>query len=186
MEPALVSALLAPPAPARPVVIRPADVGGRAAWWVMVRDGALRVVADDAAVPVGAAIPPEARAAAIAGRVPATAVVVGPSAVWLHCGGLAPEPLDLARRNGTRRLASESTRVGAVRVTTPTRTAIDVAAMLPHEVAVTMLVDLARAGVDLGAVARSLELRPRVVGRPRARITLAAARERLAAEVHAP
>jgi hypothetical protein len=66
--------------------------------------------------------------------------------------------------------------VAGVRVATPLRTAVDVALHLPPADAGPVLAALAAAGVDLAAAARSLELRLRAVGRPRARATLAAAR----------
>lgn len=167
-------------------MVRPSDVGGRAAWQVLVRGGALRAVVDDAAVPVGVAVTAEVRGAALAPRVPAGAVVTGPSAVWVHCGGALPEPLDLVRRTGTLRLASDCTWLGGVRVTAVGRTVVDVATRLPHEQALGLVLELARGGADLAAAARFLERRNRVVGRPAARAVLAAARERLAAAAAGP
>ncbi|MCL1870760.1 MAG: hypothetical protein FWF90_10150 [Promicromonosporaceae bacterium] len=191
MEPVVVSALLPAHPPPRPSVVRPADVGGRAAWQVLVRDGALRVLADDVALAAGREPTPAARAAAIAPRVPPRAVVAGPTAVWVHAGGPGPGALHLAYRSGTHRpdspgaasvwsgtgLGTDSGVVGGVRVTTPERTAVDVARRLPRERALPLLARLAGSGADLAAASRLLEKRVRVVGRPQARETLAAARD---------
>ncbi|QAY62740.1 hypothetical protein ET495_05120 [Xylanimonas allomyrinae] len=178
MEPVLVSELLAPHGP--PPVYRPVDVGGPAAWFDLLRRGALRAVTDEVSVPALRRVTPQVRARAIASRVPAGHVVCDASAVWVHCGGRPPARLDVARRAGTRRLASDSAEIGGVLVTTPVRTAVDVAARLETEQAVELLLALAAAGTDLAAVGRRLEGRARVVGRPAARVALDAAR-RLAA-----
>ncbi|ACZ30699.1 hypothetical protein Xcel_1676 [Xylanimonas cellulosilytica DSM 15894] len=193
MEPAVVSALLAPPR-APSLVVRPADVGGRVAWDLLVRDGALRVLDGDAAVPVHAPVTPETRAAALRPRVPARTVVTGPSAAWVHCGGPPPDRLVLAHRTGTHRpevwtfatvwsgpgLVSDSVRLAGVRVTTPERTAVEVALRLPPARSLRLVLDLQSAGADLAAASRALERRTRAPGRPQAREVLAAARDRVA------
>jgi hypothetical protein len=187
------SALLRP-ADAGRSLVRPADVGGPAAWQALVRDGVLVRVRGDVAAPSWLALSAEVRALTLAPAVPARAVVAGASAAWVHCGVADGEVLHLAYVPGTHRpppwsgarvwsapgVVGESRRVGGVRVTTPVRTAVDVALHLPPDDAVPVLVALSRAGVDLAAAARALELRLRAVGRPRARTTLAAARRALA------
>jgi hypothetical protein len=188
MEPAVVSALLAPPRE-RPAIVRPPDVGGRIAWDLLVRDGALRVVVDDAAVPARTPVTPQTRAAVLGPRVPARAVVTGPTAAWVYCGGAVPERLHLAHRSGTHRpevwafatvwsgpgLVADSVRLGGVLVTTLERTALELALRLPPEHALGLLRRLQTAGADLAATRRALERRTRVPGRPRARLVLAEA-----------
>ncbi len=168
------------------MLVRPPDVGGRVAWDVLVRDGVLRVVADDAAVSARTPVTASTRAAALAPRVPAHAVLTGPTAVWVYCGGRMPELLYVAHRPGTHRpdvwaftavwsfpgLVADSVLLGGVPVTTPERTAVELALRLAPDVAVPLLADLRAAGTDLAAAARSLERRTRVPGRPRARLVL--------------
>lgn len=192
--PLLLSALLRPVVAGR-TLVRPADVGGPAAWQALVRDGVLVRVRGDVAAPSWVPPTPELRARALAPAVPARAVVAGATAAWVHCGFADGEVLHLAYVPGTHRphawsgarvrsapgIVGDSRPVGGVPVATPVRTAVDVALHLPPDDAVPVLVALARAGVDLEAAARSLELRLRAVGRPRARTTLAAARRALAA-----
>lgn len=161
-----------------------------------------------AAVPAGTRIAPVHRAHTVAtltgGAVPRRAVVAGVSAAWVHTGlydGVpAPHlPMDagpeFAHDAGAHRpdvpagavlrcavsLHRDTTYLGAVPVTSPVRTAADVACRLPFEHAVAVLVALAAgsrdtAPVDPDAVERVLESRRRVVGRPAARRALAAAR----------
>ncbi|WP_159796884.1 hypothetical protein [Puerhibacterium puerhi] len=186
---------LLPPAPAaRGGLVRPGDVGGPAAWQALVHDGVLVRVRGDAAAPSGTPVTPEVRARALA--VPARAVVAGPTAAWVHCGVADGEVLHLAYVPGTHRppawsgvrawsapgIAGDCLPLGGVRVETPVRAAVDVALHLPDGEAVALLLALARAGVDLDAAGRALELRLRVVGRPRARAVLGAARRALAAD----
>ena len=209
MEPAVVvSALLPPPAPvapppptpaatlpaARPAsppatgpVVRAQDVGGPLAWQVLVRDGVLTALTDDAAVPSGTPVSAWTRAAALADRVPPRAVAVLTTAWWVYCGGtlgdgsLGDGGLELAYRSSVFRLGAESHDVAGLRVTTPERTALDLASRLPRREAITAAVALARAGADLGAALALLESRSRSVGRPAAREVLRAARDRVAA-----
>ncbi|MFP3712341.1 hypothetical protein [Puerhibacterium sp. TATVAM-FAB25] len=188
------SALLRPAA-ARRTLVRPADVGGPAAWQALVRDGVLVRVRHDVAAPSWLPLTPEVRALALAPAVPARAVVTGVTAAWVHCGAADGEALHLAYVPGTHRppawsgarvwsapgIVGDCRPVAGVRVATPVRTAVDVALHLPPDDAVPVLVALAHAGVDLTAAARALELRLRAVGRPRARTTLAAAHRALTA-----
>ncbi|GAB4085826.1 hypothetical protein GCM10028784_24560 [Myceligenerans cantabricum] len=166
---------------------------------------------DTAAVAAGTRVTPTHRALAVAtragGALPARAVVAGASAAWVYTGlraGVAAPRLDdgagsleLAHDAGVHRpagpvgavvrcspgLPRDTVRLGGVPVTTPGRTAADVACRLPFEHAVPVLLALAAGSrdlgpVDLGRVARALEVRRRVVGRPAARRALAAARGR--------
>jgi hypothetical protein len=200
MEPAVavsLSELLTRPRPTRTASapVRPSDVGGRAAWDVLVRDGVLAALVDDAAAPADAPVTPATRAAALGARVPPRTVVAGATAAWVHCGGPPPRRLDLAYRSGTHRpelwegatiwsasgLLADSVVLAGVRVTTLERTAVDVALRLPAERALPLVLHLVHTGADLEGAGRALERRTRAVGRPKARRVLAAARERLAA-----
>lgn len=201
MEPAVVrpapplSALLDGPPRPRPVLVRPEQVGGTPAWRDLVHAGALRVVRDDAAVPARVPLTPDVRAAALAARVPAHAVLAGRTAAWVHTGVPRPrsgDPVELAFGSGRHRpevwagvrvwqgpgLVADSVLLGGVRVTTPVRTVVDVALREPPAQAVAIVLALARAGADLDAAGRQLERRVRVVGRPRARGVLAECRAR--------
>ncbi len=170
-------------------MVLPEHVGGRAAWDTLVRDGALRVVRGHAAVRPGVAVDAVLRASVLA-PVPRGAVVAGRTAAWVHAGEPAGGTLDLAYATGRHRpevwggarvwqeplLTSDVVELAGVRVTTPLRTAVDLALREEHDravQAVRTLVDVC--GVDLHAAGRALELRARVVGRPRARRVLAAA-----------
>lgn len=184
--------------PGAPHVVRPPDVGGRAAWSVLVRDGALEVVREDAAVPAGSPTTPRLRAALLRGQVPPAATVAGRTAAWVHVGPPAPDGghLDLAYRARGHRpavwgrglvwqaplLRADVVELGGVRVTAPVRTAVDVALHVrDHDDALRRVLALVRAGgVDLDEADRQLERRVRAVGRPRARDVLGAARSALA------
>jgi hypothetical protein len=188
------SALLRPVVTGR-TLVRAADVGGPAAWQALVREGVLVRVRGGVAAPSWLPVTPAVRALALAPAVPARSVVAGATAAWVHCGVADGGVLHLAYVPGTHRpsawsgarvwsapgIVGDCRAVGGVRVATPVRAAVDVALHLPPDDAVPVLVALARAGVDLTAAARSLELRLRAVGRPRARTTLAAAHRVLAA-----
>jgi hypothetical protein len=182
------------PAPAeRPVVVTPADVGGRAAWAELVRDGALLVLRGEAAVRQAVAVTPAVRAGAL-GDLPGGAVVAGRTAAWIHAAVPDGGRLDLTYPAGRHRpevwgsvrvwqgplLHEDTHRVGGLPVTSPLRTVVDIALREPHRDAVAVVVALAEAcGVELEAARRALERRTRAVGRPAARLVLAAAQERL-------
>lgn len=195
-------------APGRPsgTLVHPADVGGRAAWDVLVRDGALEAVRDDAAVVAGTVVTPLLRAALLAGALPAGAVAAGRTAAWVHAGRAAgpraADPLDVAYAAGGHRpelwgaglvwqaplLRGDVVELGGVRVTAPLRTVVDVAVHVPAEEDAARL---ARAVADscrlaLPDAAALLERRARVVGRPRARRVLARAAALRAAPVALP
>ncbi|MFD6134032.1 hypothetical protein [Isoptericola sp. NPDC056618] len=186
--------LAAPGRPSGPLV-RPADVGGRAAWDVLVRDGSLEAVRDDAAVVAGTTVTPVLRAVLLAGSLPAGAVAAGRTAAWVHAGGRAgtrsAEHLDVAYAAGGHRpelwgaglvwqapmLRGDVVELAGVRVTAPLRTVVDVAVHVPgEEDAARLARDVADScGLALPDAAALLERRARVVGRPRARRVLARA-----------
>jgi len=172
-------------APIVPRIVRAKHVGGRLAWQVLLRDGVLSALTDDAAVLAGSPVSAQTRAAALSGRVPPRAVVVGATALWVYCGGPLDTDLNLAYRSAVFRLGAESHDVAGVRVTTPERTALDLAARLPRSAAIAAAVALARSGADLGGALGLLESRSRCVGRPAAREVLRAARDQVAAQAQA-
>ncbi len=184
----LTEILDARPAP-RPTVVRPEHVGGEVAWDALVREGALRVVRGRAAVRPDVAVGASLRARVL-GPVPRGAVVAGRTAAWVYAGVPDGGTLDLAYASGRHRpevwagarvwqaplLTSDVVELAGVRVTTPLRTVVDLALREEADRAVATvrtLVDVC--GVDLDAAGRALELRARVVGRPRARRVLAGA-----------
>lgn len=161
------------------------------------------------AVAAGVRMTPTHRALALValagGVLPARAVLAGAAAAWVHTGirdGVPapclpagagfPEVAHDARVRrpdvpaGTRMhcspgLARDTDDLGGVPVTSPARTAADVACRLPFVHAVPLLEAYAAgstdvAPVDLKRVERALEARSRVVGRPAARRALAAVR----------
>ena len=108
--------LLRPPLPASDVVV-PAHVGGRVAFGVLVRDGALRDVGahQHARAAVRANVPDDAHRRAdvllraggalvcsTGAPLPAGVVVVLETAAWLHAGGTLPPAIQVTRRSGTR------------------------------------------------------------------------------------
>lgn len=133
--------------------MRRADLG-EVAWQVLVRDGHVVPLHDDVGLPAGVPATPALRAAALAGRVASREAVARASAVWVHLGGPPP-----ARVHAVA-VAAASPRdvvvLGGVRVTTPRRTALDVLALEPPDVARAMLARLAGAGLDLGQVQTDL------------------------------
>ncbi|PFG43297.1 hypothetical protein ATJ88_1982 [Isoptericola jiangsuensis] len=157
-----------------PVLVRPSDVGGTVAWQVLVRDGVLEVLRGDVACVSATRIDPALRAGTLRGAVPTGAVVTGRTAAWVHTGAGRPDSLDLACHPGGRRpsrprgarlwqaplLAPDVRVVAGVRLTTPDRTAVELA--LHDDGSTELLVALAAAGTDLDAVRRAVVLRPRV------------------------
>lgn len=159
------------------------------------------------AVAAGSRVTPAHRAVATViragGGLPRRAVLAGVSAAWIHTGlfdgALAPRlpavcPLELAHDTAVHRpdapphavvrcsprLSRDTILLAQVPVTSPARTAADIACRLPARHAVPVLTALAAGSadvppVDLDAVSRGLEARSRVVGRPAARRALAMA-----------
>lgn len=150
-------------APAR--VVRRADLGD-IAWQVLLRDGDLVLLRDDAALPAGVPTTPALRAAALAPLVPARCAVARAAAVWLHLGGRPPDRVHVVAPSRVRvpdpapgRSASAADLpdrdvllVGGVRVTTPRRTAVDLLSHDPPDLALALVARLAGAGLDLAQV----------------------------------
>ena len=170
-----------------PVVVRPQAIGGRIVWESLVTTGVLRQVYDDGAVASDTAITVEVRVQAAAHLVTGNAVIAGLLAAWVWLGG-DPPPLELTYCEGLGRpkappgsqvwsstgLTANTITVGTIPVTSPHRTAIDVA--LKHPLAAPpILRGLAGIGVDLAAALLSLERRYRAVGRDHAREAFRAA-----------
>ncbi|WP_407317742.1 hypothetical protein UQW22_14225 [Isoptericola halotolerans] len=181
------------PARTTPVVVRPGDVGGSAAWQTLVREGCLQVVRHDAACPPGVPVGPVVRAGLLADQVPPGAVVTGRTAAWVYTGHGDGEVLDLTYPAGRHQpdrppgarlwqgplLRSDTTTLGHVGVTTPDRTVVELVLHDPDPVPAVLAL-VRRAAADLARARRSLELRTRAVGRPRARRLLDAAEAALA------
>ncbi|WP_369052290.1 hypothetical protein [Kineococcus terrestris] len=114
-----------------------------------VRDGLLRVLVGDVVVAAGAPLDAATRARALALLVGAGAVVVGPTAAWVHAGAAAgapqrlwvaggPRPQVLAARAGLpvertrcRPARADLLELGGLLVTSPARTLVDVARTAP-------------------------------------------------------
>lgn len=155
----LTSCLLAPPAPVSPV-LAPPDVGGTVAFDTMVREGTLKIVHRQHAVPRDERVTSRIRILALAPEVPKRSVVGRVSAAWVFLGGPAPAQLNVLYPPKSHRpqpaptltshqavlAPSEVLTLGQVAVTTPARTAADIALFEPFESAVA----LTRALVDQG------------------------------------
>ncbi|NAZ84093.1 hypothetical protein GTR02_19995 [Kineococcus sp. R8] len=159
--------------PARPHRPGPGEAE-RAAAARDVRDGLLRRVVGDVVVAADVRLDAEGRAAALALLLPPGAVALGASAAWVLAGDPLPVPGVLevalapaaARRlqrdgscGGTRVAATRSVPgahdvldLGPLRVTTPTRTLLDVARTAPHRAGAVRRALLA-AGHDLTGLA---------------------------------
>ena len=137
------------PGPAGLLVHR-ADLGD-VAWQVLLRDGHVTRLLDDVGLPAAVPATPVLRAAALAPGVPAREAVARSSAVWVHLGGPAPaRPVTTAVPGHEVR---DVVRLAGVRVTTPRRTARDLLALDPPDVARALVLRLvAEAGVDLAHV----------------------------------
>lgn len=189
----LLHAALAPPAPL-PTLVTPEAVGGLVAFQVLVADGHLDVVHGDAAVAAGAPVTPRLRLLALARRAPARTVVGRSSAAWVHLGGVpdgalcvlysperhrpAPRPA-LASHQAVLR-TDEVMTLGSAAVTTPPRTAADVALYSPEPAALRTLTELVSRGlVDEGDVLAVLARRreSRAYGRARALLEAACAQD---------
>ncbi|GIG29154.1 type IV toxin-antitoxin system AbiEi family antitoxin [Cellulomonas marina] len=171
-----------------PGLVGPEHVGGRAALATLVRSGALVVVRDEVTAAPAVAHLPVVRARAVAHLVPPRGVVGRASAAWVHAGGPAAVPLEVLVPTGTARPRARAGVVGheaelrpedvvtvaGVPVTTPARTALDVARTCTAPAVHRLLSALARAGVDLGAVLARLGDRPGGRGVRQARAVLAA------------
>ncbi|WP_454048497.1 hypothetical protein [Cellulomonas sp. Marseille-Q8402] len=153
------------PDPAATALVRREDVGD-IAWQVLLRDGDLVRLREDVALPARVVATAALRAAALAPLVPVRCVVGRGSAVWVHLGGpdpgrvqvvaprdvRVPEPAP-GRASMVADLADRDVVVlGAVRVTTPRRTAVDLLSHDPPDQALAQLARLRAAGLDLAQV----------------------------------
>lgn len=165
-------------------VVRPADVGGAAAWQTLVREGVLQVLRDDAACPAYLDVDPVLRAGLLAGAVPTGATVTARTAAWVHTGFGDAQALDLTYPAGRHQpdrppgarlwqgplLGDDTVHLAGIPVTAPERTVVEL--VLHDDDPVMAVLALMHHGADLGRARRSLELRTRAVGRPRARALL--------------
>jgi hypothetical protein len=147
---------------ARARVVRRADLDD-VAWQVLLRDGDLVPLRDDAALPAGIPASPALRAAAVAPLVPARCAVARAAAVWVHLGGPPPERVHVVAPRRVRvpdpapgRSAAvtdladrDVVVVGGVRVTTPRRTAVDLLSHDAPDLALPLVARLGAAGLDL-------------------------------------
>lgn len=169
---------------ARPVVVAPSSQGASAppaplvwrtdvgdiAWQVLLRDGHLVPLWDDAALPAGVPATPRLRAAALSPLVPARCAVARESAVWVHLGGPPPARVRVVAAGrervpepapGRSSCSADLTErdvvlIGDVQVTTVRRTALDVLTQDPPDRALPLLVRLRGAGLDLDRLATDL------------------------------
>lgn len=172
-------------------LITPDDVGGYAAWQMLIRDGALRPFYGEAALPVKVAESVAVRAQALGLAIPETTspertlAVAHLAAAWVYLGGPMPPEVDLIYQTGYTRPfvpgirlrnsqfdLSQITQVNGVWVTTKERTIRDLAVWAPDEVATPLIAELARSGADLGEAAELLERPVRLTNRPGARRVL--------------
>ncbi|WP_100350927.1 hypothetical protein [Luteimicrobium subarcticum] len=182
-------------APARPVLYLPEDVGGTVAWDCLVRDGGLVPVHGRAARPATTPDSTEIRMRAVSPFVPGSTIVAGPTAAWVHVGGVSPRTLHVVHRSGTHRprapqgvrvrqamlLADDLATVGGHQLTSVQRTGLDVARHEPAAHAVETIVALTALGFDVRRARLQLERRLRVTGREAAHRTLDAVERRLRA-----
>jgi hypothetical protein len=150
---------------ARARVVRRADLGD-VAWQVLLRDGDLVPLRDDAALPAGIPASPALRAAAVAPLVPARCAVARAAAVWVHLGGPPPDRVHVVAPRRVRvpdpapgRSAAvtdladrDVVVVGGVRVTTPRRTAVDLLSHDAPDLALPLVARLGAAGLDLAVL----------------------------------
>ncbi len=158
-----------PPLP--PLLVRPGATMSAPEVATLVREGVLRPVIGDVHSAASAADDPELRASAVAAILPrslraAGAVVSWEAAAWVHAGGPAPSRVDVAVGAGAPRAparpdgspvrwvvhqvavpGADVVRPGdrTLRVTSPARTAVDLARRLPVAEAVPALRALSRA-----------------------------------------
>ena len=178
-HPAYVSA---PAVPAVPRALRELRPGPRARgpvlhrtevssleWAGLLRDGLLAPVWGGAARVTACVEDPAVRVAALARLVPERGVVGRATAVWVHAGGPAPVRADVLVQTRARRPDPHPDRrtheadltdadvetIAGVRVTTPLRTALDVARWLPAAQSLPLLRALRDVGLDTGRAART-------------------------------
>ena len=147
------------------------DATSSAAWAGMMRDGVLVALTDGVAVTGDEPAGEGDRALALSPALPRHGVLGRDSAAWVHTGTRPPARACVLVPVGVRRPAPRPDRtcaeavfgpsdvllVAGTAVTTPERTAEDVARWLPPQDAVARLVELAALGLDLRAVRRRLD-----------------------------
>ncbi len=132
------------PGSAPPSLVRRADLDD-IAWQILLRDGDLVLLHRDVALPRDVVATAGLRAAALADRVPRRAALARAAAVWVHLGGASPAVVDVMWPDRLR--PRDVHRIGGVRVTGLHRTALDVLAHDPPDVARPLLRRLVAAGV---------------------------------------
>ncbi|MEP7763961.1 type IV toxin-antitoxin system AbiEi family antitoxin [Sanguibacter sp. 25GB23B1] len=159
---------------------------GARTWETVVRDGDVVELWDGHGLPVGMATTAELRALSIAQHVPHGVVVGRRTAAWVHTG--TPRPVRLcvlyaARGYRPRNTVGlevsqaavrpwETAEIGGLRVTDPTRTALDVATWVHEDEVLPVLVPLLRHGVELAACLQRLDRVANWRGAGRARAML--------------
>ncbi|MDR2722467.1 MAG: hypothetical protein LBB54_01880 [Cellulomonadaceae bacterium] len=194
--PQLSTLLAPPPSQAPPLLIRPDAVGGTVAWNDLIRHQAIIPLVDNVATSAHRTITPALRAQALADYVAGSAVIAGPSAVWVYAGGPPPALVHLVHPHGTHRpevwgaaevrgavgLHPDTIILGGIPVTSPLRTCADCAISQDIDAAVEAMVRLVAAtGISLDMAAFRMECRHRVQGRNRARLAFRQAAQALAA-----
>ncbi|WP_341361181.1 hypothetical protein V5H98_08925 [Georgenia sp. M64] len=110
-----------------------------------------------------------ARASSLAGRVPGGGAVCLGTAVWVHTGLSHPGHLQVCPAPGAGRVGTVALTLveddvvvlESLTVTTPLRTACDIARLAPLDRAATGLLALRRTGLDLAEVSAALALQRR-------------------------
>jgi hypothetical protein len=165
VPPTLAELLRLPPEVGR--LISPASLGcSQVTWQVLCRDGALVELRPGFALVAGTTQTSADRAQTLAGSVPQGVVVARRWAVWVHAGGHPPSPgqrICVVFRPGASRPRStpglepvqtslrpwDVTRIGDLAVTSPGRTAMDVATWSGGADAARDLLRLRDIGTDL-------------------------------------
>ncbi|MGO1316300.1 MAG: hypothetical protein ACTMIR_04580 [Cellulomonadaceae bacterium] len=180
-------------------LVRPDDVGGYPAFQTLLSDGVLRLLRDTTAVPAGTPVTAAHRAQALVPIWSARTVVGIDAAAWVHTGGQAPARVTLLydprhhrpapgpehTSHQARLTGVDVEQLNGVAVTTPLRTALDVAVRSDTPVAwlrrllaaglldpATLLhhartrVDLSRSGTACAIVEQALGVTPAASAAP--------------------
>lgn len=188
-RPTLAELLSVPPVLGSPFTR--SQLGSDTAWDALRRDGDLVEVRDGWAVAAGTPVTPSTRAASLGGTVPRDVVVGRATAAWVHTGFPRPgrvcvlySPGGYRPRSGPLLEVAQATvrpweleRVGALTLTSPVRTALDVATWCPEDEVQPILRALLRHGVVVDeALARLRTFANwRGAGRARTRLEIAGA-----------
>jgi len=187
-----ITELLQPPVELAPLerLITPDDVGGRAAWHVLARDGAIQPLFGEAALATGVSDSLELRAEAVRLASPEQVsaahrpLVVGSlGAAWIWLGGTPPAEIEYLSSDGRIRttafairmspyLTSHICQISGVWLTNKERTIRDLALWCEAEVALPLILRLLAIGANLNQTLLMLERPMRLVNRPAARQTL--------------